>query len=69
MNEILYQESKKLKALTTFASDFHSMYDLQEKELKNLQETCLVERVAVSGLKAGSTKYSGVLFKSSELKY
>lgn len=51
MNEILYQQSKKLRAMTEFAKDFQEVYKLQEQELGRMKEECMAERVAISSLK------------------
>jgi hypothetical protein len=70
MNEILYQQTKKIKALTEFAADFHEVYDIQEAEMEKIKEQCLVERAATTALKAGSQNptYDQVLFKTSALR-
>ena len=53
MQEILYQQIKKVKALTEFAKDFHTVYDIQEAEMEKLKEQCLVERTATTAIKTG----------------
>lgn len=69
MNEILYQQSKKLRAMTEFAKDFQEVYKLQENELGRMKEECMSERVAITALKQGKSRkeYELVLFKTAEL--
>lgn len=67
MSEVLYQQAKKLDALTELAKDFHEIYDIQQEEINQMREQCLAERVATTAIKAGekSERLKQVLFKAT----
>ena len=52
MNEIVYQQMKKLRAQSAFVKDFEGVYALQEQELRLMREECLAERIAITKAKA-----------------
>ena len=60
LNDVIYQQMKKLKAQSEFITQFHEIYELQEQELAMAKEECLAERVAITMLKADVTKKNEV---------
>jgi len=60
LNDVIYQQMKKLKAQSEFITQFHEVYELQEQELAMAKEECLAERVAITMLKADVTKKNEV---------
>ena len=58
LNQVIYDQMKKLKAQSEFISSFNEVYALQEEELNLAKEECLAERVAITMLKADNNQTS-----------
>ena len=54
INEILYQQQKKLRYLTDFCKDFQEINDMQIEDLNQMREACIVDRLTITEQKNGS---------------
>ena len=54
INEILYQQQKKLRYLTDFCKDFQEINDMQVEDLNQMREACIVDRLTITEQKNGS---------------
>lgn len=51
LNDVIYQQMKKIRAQAAFIREFESIYELQKQELLIMKEECIAERIAITKLK------------------
>ena len=56
LNDIIYQQMKKIREQSAFIREFEGIYELQEEELLIMKEECLAERIAITKIKANGNK-------------
>ena len=53
LNDIIYQQMKKIRAQSAFIKHFEGVYGLQEEEIITMKEECLAERISITKVKTG----------------
>lgn len=51
LNDIIYQQMKKIRCQSEFIKEFEGIYELQKEELQMMREECLAERFCISKAK------------------
>lgn len=58
LNDIIYQQMKKIRAQSAFIKHFEGVYELQDAEIATMKEECLAERIAITKIKASAVAAS-----------
>ena len=65
LNDIIYQQMKKVRAQSDFIKEFEGIYKLQEEEIVTMKEECLAERISITKVKTNNMTASRV-FEENE---
>ena len=70
LNDIIYQQMKKIRVHSAFIREFEGIYELQQQELLTMKEECIAERIAITKFKtvinAGKTDPEHKVFAENE---
>ena len=59
LNDIIYQQMKKIRAQSLFIKHFEGVYKLQGEEIATMKEECLAERISITKIKTSANNGGG----------